>query len=210
MTPCLLCHSESTAIFYEGTSHLFCSCSHCGSVFRHPSNFISATDEKARYLTHNNDVNDPRYQDFVAPITERVIKDFKNGGFGLDFGAGTGPVITKILSENGYDLNLYDPYFHPDKNVLNETYDFIVCCEVIEHFNRPDKEFRLLKELLRPGGKLYCMTDLLCEREEFENWYYKDDPTHVIFYSEANLRWISEEMGFSEVEIEDRLIVFSK
>lgn len=210
MTPCLLCHSESTASFFEGKSNSFHSCSSCGSVFRHPSNFISSSEEKARYLTHNNDVNDPRYRQFVSPITEKVMEDFNSASFGLDFGAGTGPVITRILSENGFNLNLYDPYFHPDKNVLNESYDYIVCCEVIEHFKRPYTEFQLLKDLLKPDGRLYCMTDPLCDREEFENWYYKDDPTHVIFYSEENLRWIKNKIGFSEVQIEDRLIVFSK
>ena len=210
MTPCLLCHSESTASFFEGNTQSFYSCSQCGTVFRHPSNFISASEEKARYLTHNNDVNDPRYRQFVSPITERVMEDFNSTSLGLDFGAGTGPVITEILTNKGYRLNLYDPFFHPDVSVLNETYDFIVCCEVIEHFKKPQKEFSLLKRLLKPDGKLYCMTHLLCEPRDFGNWYYKDDPTHVIFYSEENLKWIRDNLGYSEVKIDDRLIVFSR
>ncbi len=210
MTPCLLCHSESTASFFEGNTQSFHSCSNCGTVFRHPSNFISASEEKARYLTHNNDVNDPRYRQFVSPITESVMEDFNSTSLGLDFGAGTGPVITEILTNKGYRLNLYDPFFHPDVSVLNETYDFIVCCEVIEHFKKPQKEFSLLKRLLKPDGKLYCMTHLLREPLDFGNWYYKDDPTHVIFYSEENLKWIRDNLGYSEVKIDDRLIVFSR
>ena len=58
--------------------------------------FISAEAEKARYLTHNNDVEDERYQQFVSPITSAVMKQVQPlRTFGLDYGAGTGPVIAK-------------------------------------------------------------------------------------------------------------------
>ncbi|MBT8263085.1 MAG: class I SAM-dependent methyltransferase [Bacteroidia bacterium] len=208
MNHCLLCHSESTALFFEGNSHLFYKCSNCGTVFRDPDTFISVEDEKARYLTHNNDVEDERYQQFVSPITASVLKDFTSKATGLDFGAGTGPVITKVLKDNGYHIELYDPFFHPDNTVLERTYDFIVCCEVIEHFHNPLEEFKLLKRLLNPGGKLYCMSDILVSIQEFDKWYYKDDPTHVIFYSEENLQWIRKASGFSNVFIDNRLIIF--
>jgi hypothetical protein len=178
-------------------------------VFRDPATFISSEAEKARYLTHNNDVEDERYQEFVSPITSSVMKNVSPGSLGLDYGAGTGPVIAKMLEDEGYRINLYDPFFHPDKTVLAHTYDFVVCCEVIEHFHKPLEEFRLLKQFLRPTGRLYCMTDLLVERRDFDKWYYKDDPTHVIFYSEENLKWITNEVGFSDLQINERLIVLS-
>jgi hypothetical protein len=209
MTPCLLCHSESTALFFEGNSQRFLECRDCGTVFRDPGTFISNEDERLRYLTHNNDVEDKRYQKFVSPITSSVIKSFTNASVGLDFGAGTGPVISKILVDQGYRMELYDPFFHPDKKVLQLTYDFIVCCEVIEHFHKPLDEFKLLKSLLKAEGKLFCMSDLLMNKEDFENWYYKDDPTHVIFYSEENLSWIRDKVGFSELRIDERLIELS-
>ena len=209
MKPCLLCHSESTAPFFEGNSQQFLKCSICGTVYRDPNQFISAEAEKERYLTHNNDIEDERYQQFVSPITSAVIKDYSCEAVGLDFGAGTGPVIAKILKDRGFRIRLYDPFFHPDKEVMNQLYDFIVCCEVIEHFHKPLEEFKLLKSLLKAEGKLYCMSDLLVDRSDFGRWYYKDDPTHVLFYSAENLNWIKRALGFANVRIDGRLIIFS-
>ncbi|MCW5520350.1 class I SAM-dependent methyltransferase [Aureitalea sp. L0-47] len=208
MTSCLLCHSESTAPYFGDSLHKFFECFNCGTVFRDPANFPSPSEERERYLTHNNDVNDPGYQEFVSPITEAVQKYFTKGATGLDFGAGTGPVIAKVLGDHGYAIELYDPFFHPDREVLNKNYDFIVCCEVIEHFHRPQEEFLMLRRLLKPGGRLFCMTDPLPE-VNFDKWYYKDDPTHVIFYSEENLTFIKEDTGFAELITRDRLIIFS-
>jgi len=207
MSSCLLCHSESTASYFEDRLHKFFECSNCGTVFRDPATFLSPSEEKERYLTHNNDVNDPDYQEFVSPITEAVQKYYTKEAIGLDYGAGTGPVIAKVLRDQGYRIELFDPFFHPDKSVLNKNYDFIVCCEVIEHFHRPLEEFQLLQRLLNPGGRLICMTDPLPE-ENFDKWYYKDDPTHVIFYNDENLQWIHENTGFGSIRRDGRLVEF--
>lgn len=207
---CILCHSILEKPFHIEKQHRFFDCAQCGSIVRGIESFPDKNAEKERYEIHINDVNDPRYQSFVSPITQAVQKDFlPQDSIGLDFGAGTGPVITKVLRDNGYMVNMYDPFFHPDTAVLNQTYDFIACCEVIEHFHKPDKEFQLLKSLLKPGGKLYCMTDIFRKPNEFGKWYYKNDPTHVIFYTEKSLHWIQKEFKFSELVIENRLIVYS-
>ncbi len=206
---CILCNSGLSHILHIEKEHRFYDCSNCGSIIRDKDTFPDSNFEKERYEIHQNDVNDLRYQKFVSPITQAVQNDFlPQGTLGLDFGAGTGPVITKVLSDKGYNLNLYDPFFHPDKSVLNQNYDYIVCCEVIEHFHKPHQEFQLLKSLLKPGGKLYCMTDIFREHLDFGSWYYKNDPTHVIFYTEKSLQWIQKQIGFNTIHIENRLIVF--
>lgn len=78
----------------------------------------------------------------------------------------------------------------------------------MEHFFRPDKEFVLLKSLLNPGGKLYCMTDVYRNQLAFSDWYYKNDPTHVFIYTEKTLEFIKNEFGFKNLFIQNRLIVF--
>lgn len=207
---CILCNSGLSEPIYVEERHRFYDCNCCGSIVRSVDTFPNDIIEIERYESHNNDVNDPRYQKFVSPITLAVQADFSShNSVGLDFGAGTGPVITKVLNINGYSLKLYDPFFHPDKSVLKEKYDYIVCCEVIEHFHQPLKEFKLLKNLLKPKGKLYCMTDIYRNQSNFGDWYYKNDPTHVIFYTEKSLHWIQKEIGFNQLSIEKRLIVFS-
>ncbi len=196
---CTLCSSEITISFFSEKEHSFFNCSTCGSVLRGLDTFPTPEEEIIRYEEHNNDVNDIRYQKFVSPITDAVQKNFfPENSIGLDFGAGTGPVITKVLNDKGYKLNLYDPFFIPDTAPLQEKYDFIVCCEVIEHFHHPLKEFKLLHSLLKPNGKLFCMTDIYSKTIDFSTWYYKNDPTHVIFYTERSLQWIKKEMVISE------------
>lgn len=169
---------------------------------------LSKENEKRRYEEHNNDVDDPKYQKFVAPIVQQVEKKFQKISTGLDFGAGTGPVITKLLREKGFRIELYDPFFWDNPKVLTHNYDFIVCCEVIEHFHNPGHEFTLLRSRLKPNGSLYCMTEVFSGDLDFGKWYYKNDPTHVFFYSEEALEWIRTHFGFSELKIEGRLIHF--
>jgi 2-polyprenyl-3-methyl-5-hydroxy-6-metoxy-1,4-benzoquinol methylase len=174
----------------------------------HPNFYTSLENEKNRYQEHNNDINDIGYQNFVQPIVQSVLNNFKNTTQGLDFGCGTGPVITKLLRDKNYNITTYDPFFDNNTEALKKTYDFIVCCEVIEHFHHPFKEFKLLKSLLKPKGKLFCMTDLLSETVNFNKWYYKNDNTHVIFYHRNTCKWIQENIGFSKVTVSNRLIVF--
>jgi hypothetical protein len=105
----------------------------------------SKNDEVLRYTQHNNDVNDVRYQKFVQPLVTGILQDFDQSHIGLDFGAGTGPVISKLLTDEGYVIKQYDPFFYDHAELLNQKYDYIACCEVVEHFHNPAKEFKLLQ-----------------------------------------------------------------
>ncbi len=173
-----------------------------------PTDFVSKDKEIKRYKEHNNDVYDVGYQQFVSPIVNGVLSSFKSTHKGLDFGCGTGPVITKLLQDKAYNITTYDPFFDNNLNALRTTYDYMVCCEVIEHFHNPLKEFQLLKSLLNSEGKLFCMTDIYNETIDFDNWYYKNDETHVIFYQQKTLEWLAKQLNFSKVRVEKRLIIF--
>ncbi|MDV7392573.1 methyltransferase domain-containing protein, partial [Arthrospira platensis SPKY1] len=107
-------------------------------------------------------------------------------------------------------IDLYDHFFYPNKKVFTKKYDFIVASEVAEHFFRPDEEFSRLHEMLREGGKLYVMTELFSEKKCFDQWYYKNDPTHVFFYNKKTMHWIADRFGFQTVENNKRLTVFTK
>lgn len=208
MNLCPLCKSKSDLFYQKGkTYHL---CRTCKGIFLNPDYYLNKNSEKLRYETHNNDVDDPRYQEFVSPITESVLDDFDTNSIGLDFGAGTGPVISKILSDKGYKINQYDPFFINKPEMLEQQYDYIICCEVIEHFHNPKKEFELLNRILNKNGKLYLMTEIYDTSINFEKWYYKNDPTHVFLYQEKTFEIIKEEFNFKNYQIKDRLVVFEK
>jgi len=204
---CPLCKSESE-IFYHFKERLYYQCNNCFGIFVDKNLIPNKAEEKLRYKEHKNDVNDKQYQKFVSPITSAILNDFTKGNTGLDFGAGTGPVISKILKDNNYNIKLYDPFFYNDSNLLDEKYNYVACCEVIEHFHTPYKEFSMLKKMLLPNGKIYCMTYLYDESIDFHNWNYKNDRTHVFIYHKNTIEWIQVEFEFLKVTIKDRLVTF--
>ena len=206
--PCSLCNC-TTRKFESINDRDYVQCMNCKAILLSSEFFLSPQEEKQRYSLHNNDITDPRYINFVNPIVEHVTLDFTPEAKGLDFGCGTGPVITSELTKKGFKVKLYDPYFKPDTNVLEKKFDFIVCCEVMEHFQNPIREFRLLRALLKENGKLYCKTEMWEQSMDFNLWHYKNDPTHVIFYSAETLKWIQENLNFSKVETLENHLVFS-
>ncbi len=206
---CPLCNSISDE-FYKNNALVYYQCNNCEGIFIADLDKPNPEEELNHYKTHINDVNDLRYQQFVSPITNSILRDFNELSLGLDFGAGSGPVITKILKDNNYNISAYDPYFCNYPELLNNSYHYIACCEVIEHFYNPKKEFELLASILKPNGKLYCMTDIYNENIDFDKWYYKNDPTHVFIYQKKTFEFITRTYGFSNMIIDKRLVVFSK
>ncbi|GER58966.1 class I SAM-dependent methyltransferase [Patiriisocius marinus] len=210
MKPCLLCNKTDTILFYKHKDRTFSKCLTCGSVFLDPLLLPSIKDEQNRYLLHENHVEDQGYILFVTPLIEEITSKIVRNTTGLDFGSGPTPIIALLLSELGYEIKKYDPFFCNKPEVFNLKYDFIVSCEVIEHLHSPLKEFKKLYASLKPGAILFCMTDLLPSKSKFGNWYYKNDFTHVIFYSQENLEWIKDTCGFKSLEITNRVIKLIK
>jgi hypothetical protein len=69
--------------------------------------------------------------------------------------------------------------------------------EVAEHFHHPAREFSRLAGMLRPGGWLAVMTTLLSNDVVFEDWYYRRDPTHVVFYRRETFHRIAAMCGLN-------------
>lgn len=205
---CPICSSLAYA-FHRDKNRIYYYCDHCYARFCPPEFYPKSSYEKSRYETHNNDIENIGYQSFVMPLVEKVRAVFSPEDKGLDYGAGPGPVISKLLRESGYDISVYDPFFHPDKALLKTRYDYIVACEVIEHFHYPLEEFQFLHDRLLTGGKLICMTSIYHSQIDFKTWHYKNDKTHVLFYHKKTLEYIKERFGFKSLEIKNKLIVFS-
>jgi 2-polyprenyl-3-methyl-5-hydroxy-6-metoxy-1,4-benzoquinol methylase len=117
------------------------------------------------------------------------------GARGLDFGCGPGPALAAILREAGFDMVLYDSFFAPDVTAFAKPCDFICATEVVEHLHHPGRELERLWALLKPGGWLGIMTKLVRNQQAFGAWHYKNDPTHVSFFSEATWRWWAQGHG---------------
>ncbi len=166
-------------------------CSVCDLVFVPKGFHLDAAGQKARYLTHNNDPEDVGYRDFLSRLLEPLRPKLTPGAEGLDFGAGPGPALAIMMREEGFRVRLYDPFFHPDASALERRYDFVVCTETAEHLANPMREFETLDHVLRPAGWLGVMTGMLESWDDFAEWYYHRDPTHICFYSKTTMEWIA-------------------
>ncbi|PKL92680.1 MAG: methyltransferase [Candidatus Goldiibacteriota bacterium HGW-Goldbacteria-1] len=206
---CRLCGEN--ACFFTSYRHAdFYKCSVCGSVMTHENAFMPIDKEKKRYEKHNNDINDSGYRAFTAPVVKAVTGKYSKDSAGLDFGSGSGPVITTVLKEKNYNIETYDIFFDNDLKKLEHKYDYIVCCETAEHFKKPAAEFALLFGLLKPGGAVFLMTEMYEDTLNFSQWHYKNDATHVFFYTRKAFEVIKKKFGFAEVIFDGRLITLLK
>ncbi len=206
---CPLCSNFAASFFLTDKQHFY-RCNNCRGIFMDRDLLPSKTEEEIRYKEHTNHLEDHGYIKFADPILSSVRRNFNSTHQGLDFGAGHTPVISELLKADGFQVEIHDPIFFNNPEIYKNTYDFITSCEVIEHFFDPKKEFEDLYRLLKPGGKLICMTDIYKDGINFDKWYYKNDPTHVFIFQEETFMWIRKHLNFLTVNIENRLITFTK
>lgn len=172
-------------------------CPTCSATLVAVDDLPSAEAERRHYLNHENDIHDLGYRRFASKLVEPLAEILDDGTRGLDYGCGTGPVAAAMLRERGFEVELFDPFFHRDDAALQSTYEFIICCEVIEHFHRPAEEFDRLALLLKRGGTLAVMTCFQDADERFAAWHYRRDPTHVAFYRIETLQLLAQQRGWS-------------
>lgn len=129
----------------------------------------------------------------------------------LDFGCGPGPTLSKMLEEKGGRVFNYDPIFRQDEALLGQTYDVVTSTEVVEHFKTPATDWKKLTDLVRPGGVLGIMTLFLTESVDYQNWWYKNDPTHVAFYNDKTFQYLEETFGLERLfDDKNSVIIFRK
>lgn len=196
-TICRVCREGELCGFAVIDGRRYDRCPACSATLVALEHLPSASAERRHYLNHENDIDDPGYRRFVSRLVDPLLARLEQGAVGLDYGCGTGPVAAAMLREGGFEVELFDPFFAPDEAVLARTYDFIVCSEVVEHFHRPAEQFDKLASLLRRGGILGIMTCFQTRDEQFEQWHYRRDPTHVVFYRAATLRRLADQRGLS-------------
>lgn len=82
----------------------------------------------------------------------------------------------------------WDPFFSPEKSLSGRTASLVLCLEVAEHFEEPHEGFNGLADCCAEGGYVAVGTlpipDSMKIPSGFKGWWYKDDMTHVSFYTE--------------------------
>ena len=182
--------------FCKGRTREYLRCPNCDLVFVPQKDLLSPAAEKARYDLHQNDPNDSRYRNFLNRLFQPLEKKLAPGARGLDFGCGPGPVLSLMFEEAGYTCDVYDPYYANDPTVFDRQYDFLACSETMEHMFRPGEEFERFVSLVKPGGWIGIMTQLHDEAPvPFDRWHYKDDDTHVCFFSKKSFQTLEKTYG---------------
>lgn len=104
----------------------------------------------------------------------------------------------------------YDIFYANDSQVLNHEYDFITASEVVEHLHQPKEELDRLWSYLKPGGILGIMTKRVIDQEAFSRWHYKNDPTHVCFFSVETFHWLADYWGTGASFPASDVVLFTK
>lgn len=206
---CPLCNGRS-ALFYRSPRRNFHRCLVCKGIFVPGQFHPSPEEEYQRYLKHNNNVFDQGYKASVQPVIDYVLTNYSHNHQGLDYGSGPSSAVVYWLRQAGFDILEYDPFFKPDTPLGESRFDYITCTEVMEHFRQPRQSFIKLRELLKPGGLLICTTNIYNEKINFETWFYKNDLTHLFFYTEESIGQLAGIAGFDKIRISEKFILLHK
>ncbi len=207
---CPLCNNSSTSFLCEHRERDFYLCPECKLIFVSPQHRLTPKVEKSRYDFHQNSPKSESYRKFLSNIYQPILEKIKVPAEGLDYGCGPGPTLSVMFEESGFKMNIYDYFYEKNEQVLEQEYDFITSTEVVEHLYEPKKAFTLLYSILKQGGWLGIMTKLYSKAENFKEWFYKNDDTHVCFYSRDTFIWLGKKLGFKIEFINDTVILLHK
>jgi SAM-dependent methyltransferase len=205
---CPLCASNATERFYRDRKREFFQCLECDLVFVPPEFHLSTEAEKDRYDFHSHSLEDSGYRNFLNRLFQCLEKVLPPGVRGLDFGCGREPTLSVLFEDAGFPCANYDLHYFNDPAVLEKQYDFLTCSETMEHFRNPRAEFERFLRLVKPGGWIGIMTQLRDKAPAFEKWFYKDDATHLCFFSRQCFQWLGTQYGLHAEFHPDGVVLF--
>ena len=210
MKICTVCKSDKIELFLTIDELNYWLCNVCESKFLDSKNYVNLNYEKKHYLKHNNSINDFKYLSFLLKLVDPLKYKISTNHIGLDYGCGYSPALAYILKKEGFKVELYDPFFYPDKSVFLRKFNFVTCSEVVEHFFYPFEEFQKIDNLMCSNSWLGVMTSFLPSDKLFQNWYYRKDPTHVVFYKEKTFKIIASQRNWKVSFPSKNIVLFNK
>ena len=109
----------------------------------------------------------------------------------------------------------WDPFFNTASVLTDESASLVFCLEVAEHFENPMESFKALANVCKKNGIVAAGTLPINSNmkfpEDFENWWYKDDATHVSFYTEDAIKKCGSHAGLEYLGMaSERIFMFRK
>lgn len=192
MPLCPLCYQSQGHAYHQDKRRHYLQCPTCSLVWVDEEDRLDANAEKAMYDLHRNDPRDEGYRRFLSRFATPMLKKLAERSQGIDFGCGPGPTLSGMMEEHGHHVALYDIFYYPDETVLQSRYDFVMATEVIEHLHHPAQVWQQWLSMLKLGGWLGVMTKQVIDKEAFVHWHYKNDLTHVSFFSRETFNYLAK------------------
>lgn len=206
---CPLCQATGEIFFKKKIVHYF-QCKQCELTFLDSQFFLTPEVEKERYSHHNNDLAIAGYRNFLTQAFSPILPYLKPGMIGLDYGSGPVPNGEILLRELGHHCKSFDLHFTGNEALAPNSYDYLILCEVIEHFKDLKNDLSLALNFLKPQGYLYIHTAFLKDNESFPQWYYHHDQTHVIFFKEKTFLSLREIFDLELISISMNSVILKK
>lgn len=194
---CKICKNDTLELYDKAQNKSYNICKNCQAIMLEKEFLVDTDIELAQYENHNNSFQSKGYvkmfEDFLDYFWEDVDKKDTNA---LDFGSGPGPVLAQILTNKGLHVDIYDKFYQPIKIYEDKKYSLITSTEVFEHLQNPLEILTLFKNHLIKGGIIAIMTLFHDNnKENFLNWWYRRDPTHILFYTPKTFEVLAEMCG---------------
>ena len=219
---CKICTSTKLD-FWQDKKREYMRCKECECIFVDPAYFLSPEEQKKRYELHKNTLDDTGYRQFIEKFADTSLLFAKETQKSIhtivDYGSGPEPALMHILEEYKESGKIekstcvkgWDPYFNNAETLEKNYADLVLCLEVAEHFENPLEGFMGLANTCNIGGIVVVQTMLTKNNwDEFKKWWYKEDSTHVSFYSIKGLEECGKKVGLKYQKSKGNVHLFLK
>ena len=114
----------------------------------------------------------------------------------LDIGSGKQPFKPYLSHSGRYETLEIGPNSHPsligdiqNLGVASQSFDAVICTEVLEHIANPQQALENISRVLRPGGKLYMTVPM--------SWGLHYEPSDYYRYTKYGLHTLLQSAGLT-------------
>lgn len=204
---CKICDCDTKSFDDPQLKKQYHSCQNCECIALDPTYYLSLEKENALYNNHNNSLENEGYVKMFEDFLDYFWDELSSREKALDFGSGPTPVLSQLLQRRGVNVDCYDKFYQPLKCFETQSYDFITSTEVFEHLDDPQATLTLLSNHLKPKGIIALMTLFhQNDQDHFLTWWYRRDPTHIIFYTPKTFEILAKKCGLALIKTDGKRI----